>query len=196
MLARYANRDMLAYVFWHWPNPEVPAAEYEALQRAFHAALSASSVSGFVSSCAFRLEGDTAPWLGPAAAHYADWYVLENSAAIDALNVAAVSGPCERPHNEVAHAMAAGAGSLFALRGDSLSTPVASARQATFLTKPRPMPYPEFYAAVSAFAPSLSSLWRRALVLGPTPEFALLTATAATVPDTFHPISLTVTPLT
>jgi len=192
---------MLAYVFWHWPNPEVTAAEYEALQRSFHAALSASAPAGFVSSCAFRLEGD-APWLGPVAPHYADWYLLENSASIDALNIAAVSGLCERPHAEVAQAMAAGAGSLFALRGDTLvtsatsATSVTAARQATFLTKPRPMSYPDFYAEVSAFAPNQSSLWRRALVLGPTPEFALLTTTEVSAPATLQPLILRLTPIT
>ncbi len=184
---------MLAYVFWHWPNPDVPVGDYESLQRSFHSALASSAPSGFVCSCVFRLEGK-APWLGSGAAHYADWYLLENSAAIDALNVAAVSGPCERPHAEVARAMAAGAGSLFALRGDTLASPVSAARNATFLTKPRDMPYPDFYAQLPTT--TQASLWRRALVLGPTPEFALLTAEPLQAPAAFHPLTVALTPIT
>ncbi len=185
---------MLAYVFWHWPNPEVTSSRYEDLQRAFHAALASAAPPGFHSSIALRVEG-SAPWLAGAPA-YADWYLLENSAAIDALNVSAVSGPCERPHAEVAQAMAAGAGSLFALRAETLSLPISRARQATFLTKPRPKPYPEFYSEVNAFAPDPATLWRRALVLGPTPEFVLLTPNPITAPSSLQPLQLSLTPLT
>jgi hypothetical protein len=39
---------MLAYVFWHWRRPDVPAASYEALQRRFHAALGAAPPAGFL----------------------------------------------------------------------------------------------------------------------------------------------------
>jgi hypothetical protein len=190
---------MLAYVFWHWPNSSIARSSYEELQRAFHAALAAGAPAGFLSSCVFRLEG-YAPWLSAAsdqgAASYADWYLLENSAALDALNVAAVSGPCERPHAEVAQAMAAGAGSLFALRSPEVVQDLAAARHATFLTKPRSMPYAEFYSSVAAFSPPASSLWRRALVLGPTPEFALLTASALSAPATLQPLLLGLTSIT
>jgi hypothetical protein len=126
---------------------------------------------------------------------YADWYLLSDSAAIDPLNVAAVSGACERPHAEVAHAMAAGVGSLFSLRGEESPT-LAHARHATFLTKPRSMPYESFYSSVSAIAPSEASLWRRALVLGPTPEFALLTSSSPAPPAALQPTRLTLTPIT
>ena len=190
---------MLAYVFWHWPSFDVPPADYETLQRAFHSALASAAPDGFVSSCVFRLEGD-APWLGGTPA-YADWYVLESSAAIDGLNVAAVSGPCERPHAEVARAMAAGAGSLLALRGpdpvsaDRASADVASARHATFLTKPRPMSYEDFYSSVAPFSAPPSTLWRRALVLGPTPEFALLSGFAGGASAELQPLTLRLTPV-
>src|SRR5262252_4616648 len=108
---------MLAYVFWHWPRPDHVAAEYERAQRAFHRALAQSAPRGFLSSLTFRVEGRAA-WLGGSPA-YADWYLVENSAALDPLNVAAVSGACEAPHAQVAQAMAAGAGSLLGLHADS-----------------------------------------------------------------------------
>src|SRR5215831_19697880 len=108
---------MLAYVFWHWPRPDHVAAEYERAQRAFHRALAQSAPPGFLSSLTFRVEGSAA-WLGGAPA-YADWYLVDNSAALDPLNVAAVSGACEAPHTQVAQAMSAGAGLLLTLHDDA-----------------------------------------------------------------------------
>jgi hypothetical protein len=191
---------MLGYVFWHWPTPSIDVTRYEQLQRDFHAALASSAPAGFRASCVYRVEGEaSAAWLGPARASnvpgYADWYLLENSAAIDELNVAAVSGVCEQPHTAVAQVMAQGAGSLFALRGDT-SPALSSIRHITFLTKPRPMAYPDFYAQLSGVVPRESTLWRRALVLGPTPEFALLTATPGQPPDHLHPFTLNLRPIT
>jgi hypothetical protein len=181
---------MLAYVFWHWPNAEHPAAEYEQIQREFHQALAQATSPGFQRSCVFRVDGK-APWLGGEPA-YADWYLLENSAAMDPLNVAAVTGVCEAPHARVAHAMAAGAGSLFTLRGDT-PPDLAAARTLTFLTKPRDMPYADFYPAVST--PSPATLWRRTMVLGPTPEFALLAPESPAGLDPFHPLRLALRPI-
>jgi hypothetical protein len=186
---------MLAYVFWHWPSPSVSVAGYELLQREFHAALATAAPAGFVRSCVYRI-GGKAPWLSEnAAATYADWYLLESSAAIDAFNVAAVSGVCTESHAAVAHAMGAGAGSLFNLRTGSPN--LDAARIATFLTKPRPaMSYDEFDAAVSAVRGSDSaSVWRRALVLGPNPEFLVLSASELAFASELQPLTLTLAAL-
>lgn len=180
---------MLAYVFWHWPNANA-AREYEDLQRAFHSALRQASPAGFVRSYVFRVDGQ-APWLGGAPA-YADWYLVEDSAALDPLNVAAVSGICEASHAAVAHAMAAGAGGLFSLRGESVPD-LAASRNVTFLTKPRDLPYADFYPTVPAVAGA--TLWRRTMVLGPAPEFALLTSAPPQALDRFQPLALQLTPI-
>jgi hypothetical protein len=191
---------MLAYVFWHWPKPDLSPAEYEQLQRAFHAALAAAKPTGFVRSTPLRVDGQ-APWLktaGAGGAHvpaYADWYLVDDFAALGPLNTQAVSGVCEAPHTAVAHAMALGAGSLLTLHGEPPVPDVATTRHTAWLTKPRDMPYADFYAAVATVTPP-TSLWRRAMVLGPTPEFALLAATPPEIPDTLQPLRLTLTPLT
>lgn len=174
---------MLAYVFWHWAHVGHVADEYEHAQRAFHRALAQAAPQGFIASSVFRVQAQ-APWLGGAPA-YADWYLLESSGAIDPLNVAAVSGVCEEPHARVARAMAAGAGSLFALRGERAD--LASARHTAFLTKPRTTPYDAFYAEVE---PQHASLWRRQLVLGPTPEFCLLSTAPLELSAAFQPLRL------
>lgn len=189
---------MLAYVFWHWSKPDVSPADYERYERDFHTALAKAAPSGFLNSASFRIEGQ-APWLGGAPA-YADWYLVEDSAALDPLNTAAVSGVCETPHATVAQAMSAGAGSLFALHVDAAAAQPAqptlpAATSLAFLTKPRDMPYATFYTTVaSALQATSASLWRRTMVLGPTPEFAVLSAAAQSeLPPDLHPLALTTT---
>src|SRR5262249_11507159 len=132
----------------------------------------------------YRLDGQAA-WLGGSPA-YADWYLVDNSAALDPLNIAAVSGVCEEPHARVAHAMAAGAGSLLGLYGGQPD--VSAARHITFVTKPRTMSYDIFKVEMGGIP--TSGLWRRQMVLGPTPEFALLSAAPITVPQLFAPVCL------
>jgi len=180
---------MLAYVFWHWPSPEIGPDAYEDLLRAFHRALAQAAPAGFRGSVVFRVDGG-APWLGGAPA-YADWYLVDGSAALDPLNVAAVSGVCQEPHDRVAHLAAAGVGSLLALRGQQAN--VAAARRSTWLAKPKGMPYADFYAALESVP---DSLWRRQMVLGPTPEFGILSADPVTVPAAFQPLELKLSPIT
>jgi hypothetical protein len=58
------------------------------------------------------------------------------------------------------------------------------------------MAYADFYSEVAPFAASQSTLWRRALVLGSTPEFALLNATPTEPAANLHPLALALTPIT
>jgi hypothetical protein len=185
---------MLAYVFWHWSNADVAPADYERYQRDFHAALATSAPSGFLTSGSYRIDGQ-ASWLGGAPA-YADWYLVENSAALDPLNVAAVSGVCEAPHARVAQAMSAGAGLLLTLHDDATQPDLSTPKSATFLTKPREMPYPAFYETVAATREARgATLWRRTMVLGPTPEFTVLSSKTPQFPASLHPLALGLNPI-
>jgi hypothetical protein len=178
---------MLAYVFWHWPSGDVEPREYEQLLRRFHVALADAAPPGFRGSEVFRVTG-SAPWLAGAPA-YADWYLVDDSAALDPLNAAAVSGACQQPHDQAARAADNGVGSLLALRGEHAD--IAAARLSTWLAKPKGMPYDEFYAAMqSVLDPKRSSLWRRQMVLGPTPEFGILSAEPVAIQDAFQPLRL------
>jgi hypothetical protein len=178
---------MLAYLFWHWPLADVDRAAYEQRQRAFHRALQQAAPSGFQQSVVFRIDGQ-APWLHGTPT-YADWYLLDDSAALDRLNAAAVAGACQAPHADLAAAMAAGAGSLLGLRSGQARLEMA--HTVTWLSKPRGMPYATFDATL-ADRPGVSesSLWRRQLVLGPTPEFALLSGQPPRLPEPFQPLTL------
>jgi len=161
---------MLAYVFWHWPHAGVERGDYERLLRAFHRALAASAPPGFWRS--FVLRQESGPGLAGAAG-YADWYLVADGPALDALERAAVSGACRAPHDEVAHLAAGGTAALYRRRE---GTPdLAAARCAVWLTKPAGTSYDEFFARLRPLATAPDrSLWQRRLTLGPGPEFCLL----------------------
>ena len=90
---------MLAYVFWHRRSPGIDDSSYADLLRRFHRVLAAHPTPGFLGSYSYRLSA--APWLPGHETAYEDWYLLENSAAIDPLNDGAVSCPV-RPRRRLA----------------------------------------------------------------------------------------------
>ncbi len=166
---------MLAYVFWHWPNSGVSGAGYEEGLRRFQAALAAARPPGWRQSQVFRLRG--APWTAQGTS-YEEWYWLENSAALDALNSAAVSGGCRDPHDAVARQVAGGAAGLYrpinAVQGDF--------SRHIWFSKPEGWSYARLNDAMAQSRPE-SRLWQRQLVLGPTPELCLWSSReAATLP--------------
>src|ERR1700752_4970973 len=106
--------EMLAYVFWHWRRPGGPAADYEALQRRFHAALGAAPPAGFLGSRSLAVMN--APWAAGGGEAYEDWYLVADSAALDPLNDAAISASRQAPHDAAAAAAAGGTAGLPRLR--------------------------------------------------------------------------------
>ena len=68
---------MLAYVFWHWPRPDVPAAAYEAVQRRFHAALEAAPPPGFLGSRSVAIAG--ASWAAGGGPAYEDRHLVRQA---------------------------------------------------------------------------------------------------------------------
>jgi hypothetical protein len=169
---------MLAYVFWHWRRPDIPAATYEALQRRFHAALGASPPPGFLGSRSLALTG--APWAAAGGEAYEDWYLVEGSAALDPLNVAAVSASRQAPHDAAAAAAGGGTAGLYLLRSGSAGE---VPRTATWFAKPAGLSYPALYALLEPLVRAEDgALWGRQMVLGPTPEFCLHTSGSVALP--------------
>ena len=80
---------MLAYVFWHQPTGEGARDEYERALVEFHRVLTGDPPAGFLGSATYRLPG--VGW-APDGDVYEDWYLVRDSAALDPLNEAAVSG--------------------------------------------------------------------------------------------------------
>jgi hypothetical protein len=165
---------VLAYVFSHSPAGGVDIAAYEDSLRRFHAGLAEASPGGFVGSSTFRTAGG-----------YSDWYLLESSASMDALNAAAVSGARAMVHDEAAGMARDGVGKLLSLAAGSPSMEVVFEVR---FAKPAGTAYVDLYARLQAWtsAPGVS-LWRRMMVLGPPPEFSILAPTAVELPADMHP---------
>jgi hypothetical protein len=159
---------MLLYMFWHWPRPEAPVAEYEADEADFQRAVQDARPQGLLASAFVRSSGS--PWANEGRAAYEDLWLLTGSVALDVLNEAAVQGARKASHDRLAAAMLAGAGGLYSLAlGAVRGAPVGPA---AWFRKPQGVPFDAFYAAVKPAAEGPgASLWRRQMVLGPAPEF-------------------------
>jgi hypothetical protein len=165
---------LLAYVFSHRPASGVDTQAYEESLRHFHAALADSKPSGFISSRTFKT-GDA----------FSDWYMVDSSAALDVVNAAAVSGARASVHDAAARMAADGVGKLLKLHaGEYFAGPGFEVRFA----KPPGMGYVDLYARLQAWtgAPGVS-LWRRMMVLGPPPEFTLITPSELELPADMLP---------
>ncbi len=167
---------MLAYVFSHHAADGADVAGYEAGLRRFHELLGAAPPQGFISSSTFRIAGG-----------YSDWYLVENSAALDPLNEAAVTGRRQPAHDAVARMAVDFTGKLFALVKGKLVLSDALSFETRF-SKPAQTSYPDLYARLDEWTnqPEVS-LWRRMMVLGPPPEFCLLSPTRLELPAEMSP---------
>jgi hypothetical protein len=173
---------MLAYVFWHWRQPSVDARVYEPDLAQFHQTLRSNKPIGFQRSVVFQI--NDAAWLNTNGPAYEEWYLLDDSAAMDRINYAAVNGPCEDPHNRVARNAAGGVGGLYRLRAGS--EVLERAKFATWFSKPPGVSYTNLDAQLQ---PMLSgtdaTLWTRQMVLGPTTEFCLHSTSNLSLPTGF-----------
>ena len=161
---------MLAYVFWHWPRPEIARGQYLDHLTEFHRTLAANKPPGFQRSVVFHIQ--SANWLNTDGEAYEEWYLLDDSAAMDPLNDAAVSGACEEPHNRVAREAAGGTGGLYRLRAGTED--LAQAKFAVWLSKPAGVSYQDFFAGLESLTSQPGvALWGRQMTLGPTTEFCI-----------------------
>jgi hypothetical protein len=185
---------VLAYLFWHRPQDPAAIEPYEQAQLCFQRSLMRRPPVGLLGSAVFRVAG--LPWLAsaggaepepstPAAVAYEDWYLLEDYAALGVLNEAAVGRGHRTAHDEAARRSGAGAGGLYALlEGDRAELaeragPLGEASLAIWISRPPGRPpgsQPRMLGELlgDGMDPRHASLWRRQLVLGPAPEFCLL----------------------
>jgi hypothetical protein len=162
--------DMLAYVFWHFRRENVVQADYERDLRIFHEILSAHPPAGFLRSWVSHLQG--VPWLGGVEG-YEDWYLLEESAALDRLEAGSVSGKLEEPHRGIARLAAGGTAGLYNPLGSGAVS--MDAPTAVWFGKPAAMSYTSMLTKLEKHNPEIRDrLWQRKMTLGPTPEFCLL----------------------
>ena len=175
---------MQAYVFWHVPRAGVAARDYEGLHRDFHEVLRQAAVPGFRGLRVFRLE--SIPWLRATASGYEDWHLLDDSAALDRLNAAAVSSHRQLPHDRIAAVADDGTAGLYGLRLGAPITPT----YAYWLTKPEGTSYAAFERSLQPAIDAGCCLWGRRMTLGPTPEFCLQAPAERSMPDAVHAMRL------
>ncbi|HVC35028.1 MAG TPA: hypothetical protein VNL16_16065, partial [Chloroflexota bacterium] len=102
-------------------------------------------------------------------------------AALEPLNVGAVSTGPKPLHDHVAYASAGGAGGVYRLV--SGTEQIKALTWAAWLSKPKGTRVADFSAALTPWIASGEvSLWRRQLVLGPAPEFCLTSAGGVELP--------------
>jgi hypothetical protein len=157
----------LAYVFWHRPRPGVARQAYESALVAFHESLKVHPPAGFQRSHIYRISPP--PWFASDSDAYEDWYLIDDSAAMDPLNEAAISGARQAPHDRIAQMAGGGTAGLYLLRRGS---PDEIASEAMYwFGKPDGESYAKFYDRFSSREGF--GLWGRQMVLGPGPEFCL-----------------------
>lgn len=164
---------MLAYVFWHWPDSGVDETTYRESLLSFHQTLASHPSPGFARSVVFSIHN--ASWLKTDGPAFEEWYLLQDSAALDKLNQAAVSGPCEAPHNRVAQQAAGGVAGLYRLRTGQGN--LSDSKVAFWFNKPRGLLYSDLYIGLEPLTSQDGvALWTRQMTLGPTNEFCIHTS--------------------
>jgi hypothetical protein len=163
---------MLAYLLWHRPAEGIERETYERACERFHRSLHHSPPAGFRGSTAFRVSEP--PWLAPAqGGAYEDWYLLDDFAALGVLNEAAVAHGHRSAHDELARRFGGGAGGLYGLLEGHAD--LQDAPRAIWVSRPPGESRGELAQLLGdGMDPRHASLWRRALVLGPAPEYCLL----------------------
>jgi hypothetical protein len=180
---------MLAYVFWHWHGPQIDALSYQEYLINFHQVLSAQGPDGFLSSRVLLAE--RAPWPGREGETYEDWYFVENSAALDPLNVNAISGQRREPHDRAARWAEGGTAGLYRPRFGDLRAFIP--RFTFWFAKPVHMSYPELYDALQPLEKQgVGILWQRQMTLGPTPEFCFHSPEETALPDILQTLTIPV----
>ena len=183
--------SVLAYVFWHWRQPSADRAAYESAQQAFHRALTASPSTGFIRSFSHAIAG--APWANAGGEAYEDWYLVRDSAALDPLDVAAVTAGRKSAHDAAASLAANGTAALYQLKLGAAPTEPQSAQ---WFSKPAGLSYPQVFAAIEpALRPVSGSLWVRRMTLGPSPEFCVLGREPATLAPQFQMFAFQLRPV-
>ena len=164
---------MLTYVFWHQRDGKVAEEEYRAKLKVFHQILQQQKPQGFFFSTVLRMA--RLPWMAEGREIYEDWYFVKNSAALDPLDDAAVTGICQEPHHQIAQLAENGTGGLYRLKDGTVNrAQLAAIRYATWFNKPTGMSYQRLYELLhQSQVEQQGMLWQRQMTMGPALEFCL-----------------------
>lgn len=150
--------------------------EYQESLLAFQRVLQERQPQGFVALMV--LEMARLPWMAEGSEVYEDWYIVENSAALDPLDEAAVTGICQEPHHRVARLAGNGTGGLYRLKQGTIDLgQLAATRSDSWFSKPAGMSYDRLYALLrQSHIDPQDILWQRQMTMGPALEFCLHSA--------------------
>jgi hypothetical protein len=172
---------VLAYLLWHRRAEGLDPQAYEQAADRLHRSLAHAPPAGFRGSACYRahqpawLAGDgTGSEAGTGEGDwYEDWYLVEDFAALGVLNEAAVGRGHRSAHDGVARRLGHAAGGLYGLLEGTVE--LARERVAVWVDRPRGATAPTFADLLGdGMDPRLAGLLRRALVLGPAPEYCVL----------------------
>ena len=192
--------QILKFVLWTWPSAVADAAEYEDHRVKFHQVLAHKKVEGYLGSGLFKIDTapwagsflfENSPWLGGHKTVYEEWYLFNGSASLDAVNEATIAGPYKDSHAKFLRKDLGGeCAGLYYLRSGDLEHALSGITQSecsAWFGKT----YATYDDLVERLTPIMSSsgsvLWRRLLVLGPTPEFHLDVDASVTLPGDLRP---------
>lgn len=182
---------MIAYVFWHWKRVGLEAAEYERVQRAFHAALAGDAPPGFHWSQSFACSG--CQWAADGGDAYEDRYLVDDFVALQALEHGAVTASRQGPHDAAAAMALGGAAGVYELK---LGTPMRSPHHAAWFSKPAGVSYAALWELLGPVVEKAgASVWMRKMVLGPTPEFCLYSRGRLELPASVDPLNVGLRPV-
>ena len=162
----------LHYIFWHWPRTGVDLGVYAGKLVRFQ-----EEVENYLGG---DLSGETAayrsappPWIPPDVTAFSDWYAVENGTLFDKLSDVTAGPAVKVAHSELAALYGGGAGSLYDYKKGYAFDPTF-VQYTHWFAKPTGMSYEDFYALLEPIT-SLpnTTLLRRRMVLGPSPEFCL-----------------------
>jgi len=163
----------LHYIFWHWPRPDVDLSVYAGKLVRFQEELE-NAVGGTLVGETGAYRSAAPPWTPGDAAVFSDWYSMDSGARLDELNDGAVGGEAVRlAHTELAALYGGGAGSLYDYKRGTAFDPMFL-RYTHWFPKPAGMTYHDFNRLLEPVtSQSNTTLMRRRMVLGPSPEFCL-----------------------
>lgn len=160
---------MYAYVFWHAKPANATTAEYEKPLLRFGRELSNAKIPGMAGNASYSI-GFT-PWL--AEEGYEDWAWVHELSTLESLNERAVTGAMEEPHNAIARITKHGGfGALYYLVDGAHQ--ILGDSKVFWVSRPRNIRWRDAMPAIIKSASSNVSVWRRLMVLGPAPEFAII----------------------
>ncbi|MGC8515980.1 MAG: hypothetical protein ACP5OC_07605 [Thermoplasmata archaeon] len=162
---------MIGYVFWHQKIDSVASSDYEKTLKDFHEKLMHAGIRGYLGSVSLKIEG--AHWIGSKKSGYEDWYYMTDSGVIDILNHGAVSGDMMPIHNNAAGLATGMHAGLYQLKSPSAKH--KESQWCIWFSKPGGKSYDDFDRMIASAVPANSiDIWRRQMVLGPTPEFCII----------------------